>query len=160
MIDDGVVIDLSRIRAAAVDPDAGTVRVGGGCLLAEMDWATQLHGLATPAGVMSETGVAGLALGGGVGWLNRKHGLTCDHFLSARAVLADGNVVTASAKENLDLFWVLRGAGANFGVVTEFTFSTHVVAQSILVGTAMYRLEDATDAIAHYDRTMRRTSDD
>jgi hypothetical protein len=160
MIDGGLVIDLSRMREVIVDPDAGTVRVGGGCLLADMDRATQIHGLATPAGVMSETGVAGLALGGGAGWLSRKHGLTCDNLLSARVVLADGSVVRASANENADLYWGLRGAGANFGVVTEFEFATHVVAQRLPVGTAFYDLDNAADAIAHYDQVMRRAPDD
>lgn len=160
MIDDGVVIDLGRMRNVAVDPEAGTVRVGPGCLLADMDRATQVHGLATPAGVMSQTGVAGLALGGGVGWLSRKHGLTCDSLLSARVVLADGSMVTASADDNPDLHWGLRGAGTNFGVVTDFMFATHPVAQYIPVGIAMYRLDDAADAIAHYDHTMRHAPDD
>ncbi|GBG37006.1 FAD-linked oxidase [Mycobacterium montefiorense] len=160
MIDGGVVIDLGPMRRVSVDPEARTVRVGGGCLLADMDRATQIHGLATPAGVMSETGVAGLALGGGVGWLTRKYGLTCDNLLSARVALADGSVVNASANENADLFWSLRGAGTNFGVVTEFEFTTHVVAQHLPVGTAMYRLDNAADAIAHYDQLMRRAPDD
>lgn len=160
MIDDGVVIDLGRMRNVAVGPEAGTVRVGPGCLLADMDRATQVHGLATPAGVMSQTGVAGLALGGGVGWLSRKHGLTCDSLLSARVVLADGSMVTASADDNPDLHWGLRGAGTNFGVVTDFMFATHPVAQYIPVGIAMYRLDDAADAIAHYDHTMRHAPDD
>jgi FAD/FMN-containing dehydrogenase len=160
MIDDGVVIDLGRMRQVAVDPDAATVRVSGGCLLADMDRATQSHGLATPAGVMSQTGIAGLALGGGAGWLTRKHGLTCDNLLSARVILADGSVVRASADENPDLYWALRGAGSNFGVVTEFEFTTHVVAQPLPVGTALFRLDEAADAIAHYDRTMRHAPDD
>jgi hypothetical protein len=160
MIDDGVVIDLGRMRQVAVDPDTRTVRTGGGCLLADMDRATQLHGLATPAGVMSETGVAGLALGGGTGWLTRKHGLTCDNLLSAQVVLADGAVIDASADDNADLYWGLRGAGANFGVVTAFEFATHVAPQTLPVGTAMYRLDDAAEAIAHYDQMMRRAPDD
>ncbi|MCV7028003.1 FAD-binding oxidoreductase [Mycobacterium sherrisii] len=160
MIDDGVVIDLGRMRRVAVDRDARTVRVGAGCLLADMDRATQAHGLATPAGVMSQTGVAGLALGGGTGWLTRKHGLTCDNLLSARVVLADGSIVTASADDNADLYWGLRGAGTNFGVVTDFLFATHVVAQQIPLGVAMYRLDDAAEAIAHYDQTMRHAPDD
>jgi FAD/FMN-containing dehydrogenase len=160
MIDDGVVIDLCRMRQVAVDPDAGTVRVGGGCLLADMDRATQIHGLATPAGVMSQTGIAGLALGGGAGWLTRKYGLTCDNLLSARIVLADGSVVRAGAYENADLYWGLRGAGSNFGVVTEFEFTTHVVAQPLPVGIALFGLDHAADAIAHYDRMMRHAPDD
>jgi FAD/FMN-containing dehydrogenase len=160
MIDGGVVIDLSRMRQVTVAPAAGRVRVGGGCLLADMDHATQIHGLATPAGVMSQTGIAGLALGGGEGWLTRKYGLTCDNLISAGVVLADGSVVSASANENPDLYWGLRGAGANFGVVTEFEFATHVVAQTIPVGTALYRLDHAAAAIAHYDQMMRRAPDD
>lgn len=160
MIDNGVVVDLGRMRRVTVDPDARTVRVGPGCLLADMDRATQVHGLATPAGVMSQTGVAGLALGGGVGWLTRKHGLTCDNLLSARVVLADGSMVTASPDDHADLYWGLRGAGTNFGVVTDFLFATHFVAQQLPLGVAMYRLDDAADALEHYDRTMRHAPDD
>lgn len=159
-VDNGVVIGLDRMRQITVDPDAGRVRVGGGCLLRDMDRATQAFGLATPAGVMSQTGVAGLALGGGMGWLSRKHGLTCDHLISARVVLADGSVVTASADEHPDLYWGLRGAGANFGVVTEFEFATQVVGTTVPVGVALYRLADAANAIAHYGQIMRRASDD
>ncbi|MCV7164200.1 FAD-binding oxidoreductase [Mycobacterium stomatepiae] len=160
MIDGGPIIDLSRMCEVSVDPDAGTVRVGGGCLIADMDRATQIHGLATPAGVMSETGVAGLALGGGTGRLSRKYGLTCDNLLSARVVLANGRVVQVSANENADLYWGLRGAGTNFGVVMEFEFAAHVVAQPLPVGTAFYSLDNAADAIAHYDQVMRRAPDD
>jgi FAD/FMN-containing dehydrogenase len=160
MVDGAVVIDLGQMRQVAVDSDVGRVRVGGGCLLADMDRATQAFGLATPAGVMSETGVAGLALGGGMGWLSRKHGLTCDHLISARVVLADGSLVTASPGENPDLYWGLRGAGANFGVVTGFEFATQVVDTTVPVGIALYRLDDAAGAIAHQEQTMRRASDD
>lgn len=143
MIDNGVVIDLGRIRQVSVNPAEGRVRVGGGCLLADMDRATQAFGLATPAGVMSQTGIAGLALGGGLGWLSRKHGLTCDHLISATVVLADGSVLTADASENPDLYWALRGAGTNFGVVTSFEFATQPVAATVPLGTALYRIDDA-----------------
>ena len=160
MVDDGVVIDLGEMRQVTVAPEAGRVRVGGGCLLSDMDCATQAFGLATPAGVMSETGVAGLALGGGMGWLTRKHGLTCDSLISARVVLADGRVLTASVDENPDLYWGLRGAGTNFGVVTEFEFATPAVLTTVPLGTALYRLEDAGSAIAHHGQIMRRASDD
>lgn len=160
MIDNGVAIGLGRMRQVSVDPGAGRVRVGGGCLLADMDRATQAFGLATPAGVMSQTGVAGLALGGGMGWLSRKHGLTCDHLISARVVLADGGALTASATENPDLYWGLRGAGANFGVVTEFEFATHTVGMTLPVGMALYRIEDAAAAIRHHGQTMAHASDD
>ncbi len=148
-VDDGVVADLSQLKAISVDPDTGTVRVGGGCLWGEVDAATQEHGLAVPAGIISTTGVAGLTLGGGHGYLTRRYGLTIDNLLSAELVLADGRRVTASADENPDLFWAIRGGGGNFGVVTEFRFQAQPVA-TVVGGPTFWALEDADDLLAAY----------
>ncbi|HEX8731171.1 MAG TPA: FAD-binding oxidoreductase, partial [Ktedonobacterales bacterium] len=120
--DDGLVIDLSGMRGIRVDPDARTVRVEGGCTWGMVDHATHPFGLATPSGFVSSTGVGGLTLGGGIGYLSRKHGLSLDNLLSVDMVLADGGYVTASADQNADLFWAVRGGGGNFGVVTSFLF--------------------------------------
>src|SRR3954470_12879352 len=120
--DDGLVIDTSLMKAIAVDPDKQTVRAQAGVLLAELDQATQSLGMAVPAGIVTHTGLAGLTLGGGIGWLERKYGLTIDQLLSVGVVTADGRRVTASPEENTELFWGIRGAGTNFGVVTEFEF--------------------------------------
>ena len=120
--DDGLVIDLSRIRYTHVHPVARTVRVGGGCTWGDVDHATHAFGLAVPSGIISTTGVGGLTLGGGIGHLTRKYGLTIDNLLAADVVLADGRFVTADKEQNADLFWALRGGGGNFGVVTSFLF--------------------------------------
>src|SRR3954471_19709642 len=125
--DDGVVIDLSLLKDIAVDPLARTVRVGGGCTWGEVDQATGEHGLATPSGIISTTGVGGLTLGGGLGHLTRKFGLAIDNLLEADVVLASGEQVRASADENADLFWAIRGGGGNFGVVTSFVFRLNEV---------------------------------
>ena len=125
--DDGVVIDLSPLKDIEVDPQARTVRVGGGCTWGEVDRATNEHGLATPSGIISTTGVGGLTLGGGMGHLTRKCGLSIDNLLEAELVLASGERVRASADENPDLYWAIRGGGGNFGVVTSFKFRLHEV---------------------------------
>jgi hypothetical protein len=148
-VDDGVVIDLSLLKAIAVDPATRTVRVGGGALWGEVDAATQEHGLAVPAGIISTTGVAGLTVGGGHGYLTRRHGLTIDNLLSAELVLADGSRVTANADENPDLFWAIRGGGGNFGVVTEFTFQAQQVT-TIVGGPTFWPVEDTEELLKAY----------
>jgi FAD/FMN-containing dehydrogenase len=140
--DDGLVIDLSRMRGIRVDPTAKTVRVEGGCVWGDVDHATHTFGMATPCGFISTTGVAGLTLGGGIGYLTRRYGLTIDNLLSADVVLADGRFVTASAKENPDLFWALRGGGGNFGVVTSFDFRLYPV-DTVNFGPTFWPLEEA-----------------
>jgi len=148
-VDEGVVIDLSPLKAVSVDPATGAVRVGGGCVWGEVDAATGPHNLAVPTGIISSTGVGGLTLGGGHGYLARRHGLTIDNLLSAEMVLADGSQVTASATENPDLFWAIRGGGGNFGVVTEFTFQAHPL-ETIVGGPTFWALEDSDELLALY----------
>jgi FAD/FMN-containing dehydrogenase len=148
-VDDGVVLDLSPMKAISVDPDTRTVRVGGGCVWGEVDAATQPHSLAVPTGIISTTGVAGLTLGGGHGYLSRRRGLTIDNLLSAELVLADGSQVTASADENPDLFWAIRGGGGNFGVVTEFVFQAHPL-ETIVGGPTFWAIEDSNELLAAY----------
>jgi FAD/FMN-containing dehydrogenase len=148
-VDDGVVADLSMLRTVSVDPDARTARVGGGCTWGDVDAATSPHGLHVPCGIISTTGVGGLTLGGGIGHLTRAHGLTIDNLLAAKVVLADGQQVTASADENEDLFWAIRGGGGNFGVVTEFTFQAHPVSD-IVGGPTFWAIEDTEEVLAAY----------
>jgi FAD/FMN-containing dehydrogenase len=141
--DGGIVLDLSHMRGVTVDPAARTVRVQGGATWGDCDRETQLFGLAVPGGVVSTTGVAGLTLHGGLGHLRRKHGLSIDSLLSVDIVTADGQFRRASATENEDLFWAVRGAGSNFGVVTSFEFRAHPVGPTVMVGAIFYPLEDA-----------------
>ena len=140
--DGGIVIDLSAMRGVHVDSQSGRVRVQGGATLGDVDRETQLFGLAVPAGVVSTTGVAGLTLHGGARHLRRKHGLTIDNLLSVEIVTADGQLRRASSTENEDLFWAVRGAGSNFGVVTSFEFQAHPIGPMVMVGAVFYPLED------------------
>ena len=143
--DGGVVIDLSRQKAIEVDPEKRIARVQPGVLLGELDRATQVHGLATPTGNVSMTGVAGLTLGGGLGWIARKHGPACDNLLAAEVVTAEGERVRASAEENTDLLWGLRGGGGNFGVVTSFEHRLHSVGPQVLAGGVLHAFADAAE---------------
>ncbi|MFI5003413.1 MAG: FAD-binding oxidoreductase [Solirubrobacterales bacterium] len=147
--DDGVVLDLSLMQAVEVDPGARTVRVGGGCTWAQVDAATHEVGLATPSGIVGTTGVGGLTLGGGIGHLSRKHGLTIDNLIEADVVLADGTQARASAEENPELFWALRGGGGNFGVVTSFNFRAHPVS-TVLAGPTLWPLEQTAEVMRFY----------
>ena len=145
--DNGIVIDLSSMRGVRVDPADRRVWVQGGALWGDVDYETQAHGLATTGGIVSHTGVAGLTLGGGVGWLMRKHGLTVDNLLAADVVTADGELLRASEDEHPDLFWALRGGGGNFGVVTSFEFRLHSVGPTVLAGPILFDASDAREVL-------------
>jgi FAD/FMN-containing dehydrogenase len=147
--DDGLVIDLSRMKGVRVDPAAKTVRAEGGCTWGDVDHATHAFGMATPSGIISTTGVAGLTLGGGIGHLTRKYGLTIDNLLSVDMVLADGRFLSASAQENQDLLWAVRGGGGNFGVVTSFLFRLHPV-NMVHGGVTFWPLEQAAAVMKQY----------
>ena len=154
--DDGVVIDLSPMKTITVDPAARTVRAEGGTTWGEVNDALQPHGLGATGGFVSITGVSGLTLGGGLGWLVRKHGLALDNLVSARVVLADGRQLTAGASENEDLFWAIRGGGGNFGIVTSFEFKVHPVGTP-LAGIVLHSAGKAGDVLRHW-REFERTS--
>src|SRR6056297_328788 len=147
--DDGLVVDLSEMRSVRVDPDARTARVEPGATLADFDHEAQAFGLATPLGINSTTGVAGLTLGGGFGWLTRKYGMTVDNLRSVDVVTADGERRRASEDENPDLFWGLRGGSGNFGVATSFEFDLHEVGPEVLAGPVVYPGEDAAGVLRH-----------
>jgi FAD/FMN-containing dehydrogenase len=157
--DEGLVIDLSLMRGVRVDPAAGTVRTGGGCVWGDVDHATHAYGLAVPSGIVSSTGVGGLTLGGGVGSLSRKYGLTIDNLLSVDMVLADGRVVTASVDENADLFWAVRGGGGNFGVVTSFLFKANPV-HTVYGGPILWPMEKAVELLHVWQDWILAAPDD
>lgn len=145
--DDGLVIDLSQMTSVRVDPDEKTARVEAGVTMGDLDHETQAFGLATPGGVISTTGVAGLTLGGGWGWLSRSHGLAIDNLQAVDVVTAAGDLVHASETENEELFWGIRGGGGNFGIVTSFEFALHEVGPELLSGLILYPFDDATDLL-------------
>jgi FAD/FMN-containing dehydrogenase len=146
-VDDGLMIDLSLMNEVTVDPRTRRARAGGGALLGDLDAATQAHGLAVPAGMVSHTGIGGLTLGGGIGWLTRMHGLTADNLESVRIVTADGSVRRAAADENADLFWAVRGGGGNFGVVTEFEYRLYPVGPVVQYGMAFWGHDQGTQVL-------------
>jgi FAD/FMN-containing dehydrogenase len=150
MADDALVIDLSPMKGVRVDPDARTARVQAGVLLGELDKETQAFGLAAPSGIVTHTGVAGLTLGGGIGWIMRKHGLSVDMLRRVDLVTAEGELVKASADENPELFWGVRGAGANFGIVTEFEFELVAVGPTILGGPIFWKMDDSAEVLRFY----------
>ena len=150
LCDGGLVIDLSPMKGIRVDPARRTARAEAGVLWGELDRETQHFGLATVGGIVTHTGIAGLTLGGGIGWLMRKHGATVDNLLSADLVTAEGEFVTASEEENPDLFWAIRGGGGNFGIVTSFEYRLHPVGPIVLAGPVIHRFEDAPDVLRFY----------
>jgi FAD/FMN-containing dehydrogenase len=158
--DGGLVVDLSAMKGIEVDAAAKTARAESGVTLGELDTATQAHGLATPLGVVSQTGIAGLTLGGGIGWLRRKHGLSADNVLSFEVVTADGRLVTASASENADLYWGLRGGGAGLGVVTSFEYRLHEVGPEVMFAFVLYPGERAHELLRFQEAYMAEAPDD
>ena len=157
---DGLMIDLSLMRRATVNRKEETVKVDGGCLLGDVDYETQLSGLAVSAGIVSHTGVGGLALGGGFGWISRKYGLSVDNLISADLVTADGQVVTASADENPDLFWGIRGGGGNFGVVTSFKFKCAKIGKEVYSGLIVKDFNNAREYMQFHRDYVREMPDE
>jgi FAD/FMN-containing dehydrogenase len=158
--DDGLVIDLSPMKGIRVDPYAMTARAQAGVLLGELDRETQEFGLAVPAGIVTHTGLAGLTLGGGIGWIMRKYGLTIDQLLSVDVVTAEGDFVKASRDENADLFWGVRGAGGNFGVVTEFEFGLNPLGPTVLAGPIFWPMSESAKVLRFYREWIREAPDE
>ena len=158
--DGGLVIDLSLMRGVRVDPRAQTVRAEGGVTIGELDHESQAFGLAVPMGVVTETGIAGLTLAGGMGWLRRKYGLSCDNLISADVVTANGELVTASSENNADLLWGLQGGGGNFGVVTSFEFRAYPVGPDVFFAFVIHPGTDAQAALAFYREWAQAASDE
>ena len=150
LVEAGVVIDFSALRAVDVDAERRLARVQPGALWGDVDIASQAHGLVTPAGIVTHTGVAGLTVGGGFGWLSRRWGLTSDNLSSVRMLLADGSRIRATEDENADLFWAVRGGGGNFGIVTKFEFRLHPLGTTVLAGPLVYRADQAREVLLHY----------
>src|SRR3954449_3961814 len=156
-VDDGLVLDLADLHAVSVDPATATVRVEAGATLAQVDAATEPHGLVVPVGVVSSTGIAGLTLGGGVGWLTRAHGLTADNLVAVDLVTADGRQMTVDENNDTDLFWALHGGGGNFGVVTAFTFRAHPDGPQLFAGNLVFeqdRWQQAWTALEEWTRDL------
>ncbi len=158
-VDDGLVIDLSGLKSISVDPEARTVTVGGGCLLGDVDKATHEHGMAMPGGIISTTGAGGLILGGGIGHLTRKCGLSIDNVLGAEVVLADGSVVTADESTNDDLFWAIRGGGGNFGVVTSLKLRLHPIS-TVVAGPMFWSLDRTKEVLSWYREFILNAPED
>ncbi len=158
-VDDGLMIDLSGLKTITVDADARTATVGGGCLVGDVDAATHEHGLAAPAGIISSTGASGLMLGGGIGHLSRKCGLSIDNILGAEVVLADGSVVKADENENDDLYWAIRGGGGNFGVVTSLTLQLHPIS-TVVAGPMFWSLDKTADILKWYREFILNAPED
>jgi FAD/FMN-containing dehydrogenase len=160
LVDEGIVIDVSQLKGVHVDLANGTVRTQAGVLLGDIDRETQAFGRIVPSGFVSQTGLAGLTLGGGFGWLTRKWGLTSDHLVSADVVTADGNLVRASENENADLFWGLRGGGGNFGIVTSFEFRMQELNPTVLAGMVAHPYENAEEVVSFYREFSANASED
>ena len=158
-VNEGLVLDLGALRAVEADPGQRRVRVQPGATLADVDHATQAHGLAVPLGVVSATGAAGLTVGGGIGWLTRRYGLTADNLIAADVVTASGQTVRASETENAELFWGIRGGGGNFGVVSSFTYRAHPLGPGVFAGTLIYRQQNWPETLLAYEAWTRDLPD-